>query len=74
MNAYQLKKGQQGIVESFSDPELAGRMIEVGIIPGAAITRLSRAPFKGALLVEVNNHKIAVRKRELEAIEVRIAT
>lgn len=72
MNAYQLKKGQQGIVESFTDPELAGRMIEIGIVPGATIMRLNRAPFKGALLIEVNAHKVAIRRTELEAIEVSI--
>lgn len=68
--AVSLLIGESAKVIGFKDESLAGRFIEIGILPGKTIKIISQAPARGAYLVEVGTGKLALRKSELAAIVI----
>jgi Fe2+ transport system protein FeoA len=55
-------------IKGFSDPAMAARFLELGILPGDTIKEVGKAPFNGALRVETQKGVFGLRKAELEAI------
>ncbi|NOT36894.1 MAG: ferrous iron transport protein A [Saprospiraceae bacterium] len=54
-----------------TDPELAVRFFTLGIYPGKFIEIIRRAPFGGALYVQVDQSFFVLRKKEWEALETK---
>ena len=46
------------------------RLMEIGLIPGRAVTVLRRAPFGGPLQLLIDQTRVAVRTAEADCIEV----
>ena len=65
-----MKVGEKKWITGFSDDVLAGRLLELGVLPGKVLEVVRSAPFNGAYYVKVDGHAIALRKEELVAIEV----
>lgn len=66
--AFTYKEGQQGLLEGFSSDYVAGKLIAMGVLPGAAIQVLRRAPLGGGWYVRIGTQNLALRKDELESI------
>ncbi|MDX2197967.1 MAG: FeoA family protein [Phycisphaerae bacterium] len=54
-----------------TDPA-ARRLMELGIVPGAAIELTGYAPLGGAIRVRLGGHQIALRREEAALIEIRV--
>jgi Fe2+ transport system protein FeoA len=67
----QLSKGQQAVIERFSDQQLAGRLMAMGVLPGSTVVVIRNAPFGGAFYVQVDHFLIALRTEEAEAIVIK---
>ncbi|MDD3023388.1 MAG: FeoA family protein [Syntrophomonadaceae bacterium] len=71
MKSTAMKPGQKGRIKAISKGSKAERkMFEMGIMPGVEIELLSRHPFKGPLLFNVNQMKIALGRGMAETLEV----
>ena len=56
------------IIQSFNDLNMALRMLSMGILPGQQLRIISKSPFGGSYYVSVGQRWIAVRTKELLAI------
>jgi ferrous iron transport protein A len=61
--AAQLQKGQTAIIEDINIDEIPLKLIEMGCLPGNAITLLQKAPFGDPLFFNINESKVAIRKK-----------
>lgn len=76
MNSYNLsnlKIGESGVVEDFSDPSLSLKLMEMGCIPGEKIKLHKYAPMGDPMMVEVSGYFLTLRKQEAETIIISLA-
>jgi ferrous iron transport protein A len=65
-----LKKGEEAVIESFSDEEMALKLMEMGCLPGEKI-RLERiAPFGDPIAISVAGYMLSMRKSEAATINI----
>ncbi len=50
------------------ESDFDSKLMEYGIVPGANITVLNRAPFNGPIYIAIGSQKIAIRKEEASYI------
>ena len=62
------KKGETSRIVGFQDPQIAGKLLSMGILPGDAIRLVRQAPFGGVWYVQADNLLIALRKKEVACI------
>ena len=56
-------------ISSFGNESVAARMLAMGILPGAEVAYVRKAPFKGAYYLKINGQSYAFRKEEFLSIE-----
>lgn len=62
------KEGEAGIIAGFSNDQLASKLIAMGILPGARLQLVRKAPFGGAYYVASGNFRVALRKSEAAGV------
>lgn len=67
----ELKKGEQGIVESFSDEEFSAKLMEMGFLPGETVQVDLVAPLGDPVAVTVAGYQISLRKSEAACIIIK---
>lgn len=63
--------GEQGIVVGFTRTDLAATLLAMGVLPGSNIRLVRTTPFGSAVYVAIDQHFLALRKNEFEAIVIR---
>ncbi len=66
--ATSLLPGQSGIIERFINEEMSGKLLDIGVKPGARLELVRRSPFGGSWYVKVDRQRLALRKHELACI------
>jgi len=64
----QLKRGGQALVSHFRNPQIASKLMAMGIMPGSSIRMIRKAPFGGGCYIKVDNLLIALRESEALSI------
>lgn len=64
----QLQQGQQAVIDRFSDQQLAGRLLAMGVLPGSSVRYIRDAPFGGGAYIQVDHFLMALRTEEAEMI------
>lgn len=72
MKLTELTPGQAAVIEDFTNPLLALKFMEMGIVQGAQVSLYARAAFRGPLAIEVSGSRISMRKTEAETISIRL--
>jgi DtxR family Mn-dependent transcriptional regulator len=72
----QLEKGKPAVVARVSDrsPEKLRYLVSLGLLPGARVTLLQRAPFHGPLTLRVGSRRCALDAGLAELVVVRAAS
>jgi len=70
INLSELKIGETGVVEDFSDTVLSLKLMEMGCIPGEKIKLHKYAPMGDPMMVEVSGYFLTLRRQEAETIRV----
>ena len=70
LNLSDLKVGESGVVEDFSDPVLSLKLMEMGCIPGERIKLHKYAPMGDPMMIEVSGYFLTIRKQEAETIKI----
>ncbi|MFO7549110.1 MAG: FeoA family protein [Acidimicrobiia bacterium] len=69
-----LPRGSSAVVLGYADGPLARRrFIEMGLVPGARVTRLHSAPLGDPLVYAVLGTRLAVRSRDAQIVMVEAA-
>jgi ferrous iron transport protein A len=66
----ELQPGDTARVQSFLDPEVSLKLIEMGCIPGIEIRFIRRAPLGDPLAFQCLGSIISIRKREAATVMV----
>lgn len=69
-NASQLKKGQSAQITDINIDEIPLKLIEMGCLPGNEIELIQIAPMGDPLFFNVNDSKVAIRKKTASAIYI----
>ncbi|WP_066759041.1 FeoA family protein [Crocinitomix algicola] len=70
MRLSDLKSNEFGVIKEVLEHHLSAKLIEFGVIPGAQFAILNKAPFKGPIFIEIDNNRIALRRKEAAFIIV----
>lgn len=69
-NASILKKGQSAQITDINIDEIPLKLIEMGCLPGNEIELIQIAPMGDPLFFNVNDSKVAIRKKTARAIYI----
>lgn len=70
-NLSDLKLGQKGIIESFTDYELSLKLLEMGCIPGEVIEVIRVAPFGDPIAISISGYILSLRKNEAATVKIK---
>ncbi|OAV42831.1 FeoA family protein [Lewinella sp. 4G2] len=63
--------GMTGEIERFTNENLAGKLLDIGVRPGSRLSIIRKSPFGGCWYVKIDRHCIALRKQELASILIK---
>ncbi|MBL6662878.1 MAG: ferrous iron transport protein A [Flavobacteriales bacterium] len=69
-NLSELKLGTKAVIDSFSDKELALKLMEMGCLPGEKIHIERKAPLGDPIAISISGYVLSMRKAEAETILV----
>ena len=69
--ASQFSVGMSGVIDRFTNEDLAGKLLDIGVRPGALLRIVRKGPFGGSWYVKIDRHCIALRKQELACILIK---
>ena len=64
----ELNIGEEGVIHSFENDEIFLKLMEMGCIPGEAITVEQIAPLGDPISISVAGYQLSLRKDEAESI------
>ena len=67
----QLAPGTTGTIDRFTNENLAGKLLDVGVRPGSRLTIVRKSPFGGSWYVKIDRHCLALRGQELACILIK---
>ena len=67
----ELKKGQQAVIESFTDYDLSLKLLEMGCIPGETVEIARIAPLGDPIAISVSGYQLSLRKAEAATVRVK---
>ena len=67
----ELKKGQKGLIDSFTDYELSLKLLEMGGIPGEMIEVIRIAPLGDPIAISVAGYMLSLRKAEAATVRIK---
>ena len=68
MTLSELKQGAVGIVKEFTDLEMSVKLMEMGCLPGEAVTVSRIAPLGDPIAINVAGYQLSLRKFEASTI------
>ncbi len=66
-----LKLGEKAVIDSFTDKELAVKLLEMGCLPGEIVELKHIAPLGDPIAVFISGYLLGLRKSEAASIIVR---
>lgn len=67
----QLRKGEKGIIDSFTDVEISLKLLEMGCLPGEMIEVKNIAPFGDPIAITVGGYTLGLRKDEASTVIIK---
>jgi ferrous iron transport protein A len=64
----QLSPGQKGTIVSFTDAQMAVKLMEMGCLPGEVVEVERYAPFGDPIAIRVAGYQLCLRKAEAAVI------
>jgi ferrous iron transport protein A len=66
-----LKLGEKAVIESFTDKELALKLLEMGCLPGETVELMHIAPLGDPIAIHVSGYTLALRRSEASSVIIR---
>lgn len=63
--------GMSGVIERFTNENLAGKLLDVGVRPGSVLRIVRKSPFGRCWYVKIDRHCVALRREELACILIK---
>jgi len=65
-----LRKGEEAVIESFSDEEMSLKLMEMGCLPGEKVRVERIAPLGDPIAISVSGYMLSMRKDEAATINI----
>lgn len=69
-NLSQLKIGQRAVIDSFTDKQMALKLLEMGCTPGEVVQLNRIAPMGDPIAITVSGYVLSMRKAEASTVLV----
>ena len=69
----QLKIGESGVIDSFTDKEMSLKLLEMGCTPGEMVTLDKIAPMGDPIAIKVSGYLLSLRKEEASTVLVSVS-
>lgn len=69
-NLAQLKIGQKAVIDSFTDKQMALKLLEMGCTPGEVVELDKVAPMGDPIAISVSGYLLSLRKAEASTVMV----
>jgi ferrous iron transport protein A len=70
-NVSQLRKGEKGVIKSFTDRDMSLKLLEMGCLPGSEVRLDAIAPFGDPICINVGGqYSLSLRLNEACVIEL----
>ncbi|MGC6470641.1 MAG: FeoA family protein [Flavobacteriales bacterium] len=69
-NLNNLDLGKEAVIDSFSDKDLALKLMEMGCLPGEKILIERKAPLGDPITISISGHLLSMRKSEAQTVLV----
>ncbi len=66
----QLKIGESGVIDSFTDKVMSLKLLEMGCTPGEIVTLDKIAPMGDPIAIKVSGYLLSLRKEEASTVLV----
>ena len=66
----ELKPGEAGVIQNFSDEEIKLKLMDMGCIPGETVLMERVAPLGDPMAIKVAGYQLSLRKNEAETVWV----
>jgi ferrous iron transport protein A len=63
-----LKKGEKGLINSFTDSELSLKLLDMGCLPGSEIELIRTAPLGDPIIISISGYLLSLRLDEASTI------
>ncbi|MGI6413969.1 MAG: FeoA family protein [Syntrophomonadaceae bacterium] len=68
-----MSPGQRGRVKTIvKGSKLERRLFDIGLAPGVEFTMITRHPFRGPIILQIGNSKIALGRGIADSVEVEL--
>lgn len=57
-----LKRGQKGVIQEFSDEKIPIKLLELGCLPGNTVELVQVAPLMDPIYINISGSHIAIRR------------
>lgn len=64
MRLCDFKPNEFGVIKEVMENHLSAKLIEFGILPGVPFSIINKAPFNGPIFIQIDNNRIALRRKE----------
>ena len=64
------KTKTEAVILEILESKFDNKLLEYGIVPGAKLSVISKAPFNGPIYIAIESQRIAIRKKEATHIIV----
>lgn len=64
----QLKIGESGVIQTFSDEDIYIKLMEMGCVPGEMVTVINKAPMGDPICISVVGYVLSLRLDEASEI------
>jgi len=68
----ELKRGQEALIDSFTDYDLSLKLLEMGCLPGDVIRVTRIAPLGDPIAIWVSGYQLSLRKDEAATVRVKL--
>lgn len=70
MTLDQLAIGDRALIKSYSEEDLALKLMELGMIPNELVTMIRKAPVGDPIAIKIGNSVLALRIDEASAVQI----
>jgi len=68
-----LKKGQKAIIKSFTNDALSSKLLEMGCLPGEALSLSRTAPLGCPIAINIAGYELSLRRDEAKSVIIELA-
>jgi ferrous iron transport protein A len=67
-----MKLGERAVIESFTDPEMSLKLLEMGCAPGEIVKIKHIAPLGDPIAIFISGYLLSLRKKEASTVLVKL--